>query len=793
MSELKIVIRKSVLDDIVLTCPPSKSYTHRAIIAAALTKGKTIVKNLLISVDTIATINALRKFGVRITNNADSVEIDGTDNLLFENKASKEPLEIDCNESGTTLRILISIGALLDHPITLTGKEGLRKRPTKDIVNALREAGVEISDADGHGPVNLNGGLRTPTSNQIKIRGDSSSQFITGLLFALPLAQKDIELEITSEIESLPYIKMTLEVLAKFGIRIETSKDHKKYKIKGNQQYTAPDEYVVDGDYSSGAFLCAAGVLAGPQITIRGLNTNSVSADSEFIDILKRMGGTITIGKNEITLKKSDLKATEINVKNCPDIVPILAVIATQAKGTTKIVNAGRLRIKESDRLAAITKELKKMGAKIVEGKDKLGITGPVKLHGALIDPHNDHRIAMACTIAGLIADEETVIQNPEVVAKSYPDFFYHMRKLGATVLSETAPIGEIFKITLYGGSHEKIIGIKISGVPKGTQISLEEIKKDLDKRRPFGNLTTPRREKDEFKIVKGLTAGKVCEDEIVFEIENKDVNSRPYEIMRFTPRPNHGDYTTQIKYGGVFDFRGGGFLSARMTTCTVIAGSIAKQILAKEGITIAAYVKQIGTTTMDKMPSMKEAREKTYQSEVRCPDMNIGKIMKQEIEAARLQNDSLGGIIECQIHNLPVGVGEPIFNAVDSVVAHYLFSIPAVKGVEFGAGFATAAKRGSENNDEFHLAPDSEKIITKTNNSGGIQGGITNGMPLIVRIAIKPTSSIAKEQNTVNMQSLNASKISVLGRHDPCVAIRAPIIMENTVAIAIVDLMLRR
>ncbi|MBI5227011.1 3-phosphoshikimate 1-carboxyvinyltransferase [Candidatus Micrarchaeota archaeon] len=799
MSELSLIIRKSALVAEAVVVPSSKSYTHRAIIAAALCKGKTIVKNPLISADILATMDALRKFGVKFTHNSDSIEVDGSNNLLFSNDQSKNPIVIDCNESGTTLRLLTSIVALLDQPIILTGKKGLLKRPTNDIVTALSEIGVKISDQEGHGPVKSNGGLRNSAKSKIKISGNKSSQFISGLLFALPLAKKDSELEITTEVESLPYIKMTLEVLAQFGIKVDVSADYKKYIISGNQHYRSTQTYEVEGDYSSAAFLLAAGVLAGPQITLSGLNPKSTQGDSAIIQMIKSMGGRIEINenKNEIIAHKSGLSATKIDVKDNPDLVPILVILATQAKGTTKIINAGRLRIKESDRLAAITQELQKMGAKIVENKDSLEIIGPTKLHGAIIDPHNDHRIAMACTIAGLIAEGETKIQNPEVVAKSYPDFFFHMRKLGANVLSETGSIGEKFKITVYGGSHEKVIGIKISGLAKETEISIEEIKKDLDKRRPFGNLTTPRREEDELKVVKGLENGKVTdEEEIVFEIENKDVNSKPYEMMRFTPRPNHGDYTTAVKYGGVFDFRGGGFLSARMTTCTVIAGSIAKQILAKEGIAMAAYVKQIGETKMEKMPSIEEAKQKTYESEVRCPDIDLGKEMKKEIEKARAQNDSLGGIIECQVIGLPVGVGEPIFNAVDSVLSHYLFSIPAVKGVEFGSGFSASSKKGSENNDEFMMGADSEgsqKIITKTNNSGGIQGGITNGMPLVARIAIKPTSSIAKEQNTVNMKELGSAKISVLGRHDPCVAIRAPIIMETMIAIAILDLMLRR
>ena len=792
MSELELIIRNSTIHG-KIEASPSKSYTHRAIICASLSRKKTLIKNPLISDDTLATIDAMRLLGASIEIKDDEIEVDGTKffgHLDFE----KPPqVTINCRESGSTLRFLIPICALTGAEITLTGEPGLLKRPVKTFVESLRRSGIRIEDDNGFPPVKIfSDGFN---GDKIEISGDISSQFISGLLLSLPIAEQKNEVEITTEIESKPYIQMTLETLSHFGINIMRSSDFRKFIIPPMQEYSSSD-YLVEGDFSSAAFLIAGAVLTSEKgVSINGLKENSIQGDSLFIKLLMEMGATITSHKNRIYAEKSELRGITIDAKNIPDLVPILVVVATQAQGLTKIINAGRLRIKESDRLSAIASELMKMGADIKELEDSLEIKGPTKLNGAIINPHNDHRIAMACTIAGLLAEGDTKIQSPEVVKKSYPDFFYHMRKLGATILSQTSSIGEKLKIQLYGGSHEKVVGIRIDGIPKGTAISLDKIHEDLAKRRPFGTLTTPRREKDEFSVIKGLRCeNNICistGEQTIIEIPNKDVNSLPYEKSRFIPRPGHGDYTTYIKYGGVFDFRGGGFLSARMTVGTVIAGSIAKQILEKHGIGIIAYVKQIGTIKIDSIPSFKDANDKTYQSEVRCPDLDLSKKMIQKIESFKEANDSLGGIVECQVHGLPVGIGEPIFNSIDSVLSQYLFSIPAVKGVEFGSGFSGSSKKGSENNDQYETI--NGNIVTKSNNSGGILGGITNGMPLVCRIAIKPTSSIAKEQDSIDMRSMKSKKIKVFGRHDPCVAIRAPIIVESTIAIALLDLLLRR
>ncbi len=804
MSELELIIRKSQLANEAIAVPASKSYTHRALIAAALSNGKTSVKNPLISDDTLATVEALKQLGAKIIIGQDAIEIDGSTLTRSPLKVCRMPeiqelgtqpsfepptIPIDCKESGTTLRLLMGVCSVLKNNVLLTGSSGLLKRPTRDGVDALKKSGVSISDEKGFGPVLINAAEKNLKGGKIRIRGDSSSQFISGLLFALPLAENDSILEITTPVESQPYIEMTIDVLQKFGITIGRSADYRKYTIKGNQKYISPQEYFVEGDYSSAAFMIAAGLLAGPKIVLSGLKKDSLQADAFILDIIKQMNGKYAWEKDVLAITKSNLKAITIDVESCPDLVPILATLATQAKGKTRIINAGRLRIKESDRLSTIASELSKMGARIKEGKDFLEITGPTKLTGAVIDPHNDHRIAMACTIAGLIAEGETTITHPEVVKKSYPDFFYHMRKLNATVLSQTAQIGKKFKVQLYGGSHEKVIGVRISGLPP-MELDLTLIKNELAKRRPFGKLTTPRREEDEFTIVQGVKNGKTTGGTIVIEVPNKDTNSKPYELTRFTPRPNHGDYTTFVKYGGVFDFRGGGFLSARMTVGTIIAGALAKQILTQKGIEIGAFVKQVGTVRLKKEATFKEIKEKTYANEVRCPDEETSQKMKEAIEQVQKEGDSLGGIVECQVHGLPVGVGEPIFHSIDSIISQYLFSVPAVKGIEFGSGFAGAATKGSENNDAFTV--EKEQITTKTNNSGGIQGGISNGMPLIISVAIKPTSSIAKEQDTVDMQTNTRTKISVLGRHDPCVAIRAPVIVEAHVACALLDLLMR-
>ncbi|OQX22080.1 MAG: 3-phosphoshikimate 1-carboxyvinyltransferase [Candidatus Altiarchaeales archaeon A3] len=406
-----------------INAPPSKSYTHRAIICASLANGKSGITNYLESNDITETISALRMLGTNIKEFNQTLEIDGNENLNVKNDVI-----IDCiKESGSTLRFLIPVASMVktDKTITFIRKGRLKERPVEPLLEALKKLGVECEiDKDKNviaNPGKIKGG-------KTEISGNISSQFITGLLFACPRFEKNSEITITTEIESKPYLEITLDVLKDFGIEVDVSEDMRKFRISGNQHYKRKDKFRVEGDYSSAAFLLAAGAING-NIEMKNLNINSKQGDREILNILKRMEAKIDIKECRIHVETSELKGIEIDVKNIPDSVPVLAVLGCYAKGETKIYNAERLQLKESDRLSAIATELRKMGANIEELKNGL-IIKESKLRGAIIDSHNDHRIAMACAIAGLSAEGETTIDNSECVNKSYPNFFDDLKRL---------------------------------------------------------------------------------------------------------------------------------------------------------------------------------------------------------------------------------------------------------------------------------------------------------------------------------------------------------------------------
>ncbi|MFH2106748.1 MAG: 3-phosphoshikimate 1-carboxyvinyltransferase [Candidatus Micrarchaeota archaeon] len=787
MNEVSIILKKT--DGNItgtVTAPPSKSYTHRAIICGALAKGKTIIKNALICEDTLATIEACRKLGAKIETVEDCLEVDGTENTLLKDYGNRDvhwkDLTIDCKESGSTLRFMIPLCTLTERPTRIIGKSGLLKRPTKQIVESLTKIGVSIHDNDGVPPVKTGGGLK---GGRIEVAGNVSSQFISGLLFALPLAKEKSEVVVTTDVESKNYIEMTLDILNTFDISVVNSADLKKFLISPNQSYK-PKKYAVEGDYSSGAFLLALGILASDKgIYVKGLEEKTWQGDAEFARILKRMGAEITFQKG-YRVAKSHLNGCEIDAKNILDLVPILCVVATQANGKTIIRNIERLKIKECNRAAAIISELRKMGADIVEKENAIEVVGPTKLKGAVIDPHNDHRIAMACSVASLIADGETIILDPTCIKKSYPEFYNHLRRLGVEVTTLENSFGKKFKIQTYGDSHGKKIGVLIDGCPKGIGVSIQDIQNELDKRRSYGELSTPRKEEDKVTVLSGIENGVATGSVIRLEILNMDTHSKSYESIRNSPRPGHADYTAFMKYGSVFDYRGGGFLSGRMTACMAMAGAIAKKILSGKDIAVNAYARQIGKAKFTKEVSVEDLKK--YKGIANCPFEETSKKMIAEIENAMKDEDSVGGIVECRIDGVPMGIGEPIFNSIESIVSHAMFSIPAVKGIEFGSGFSGSGKKGSENNDPF-VVKDGE-IQTKTNNAGGILGGISNGMSIIFRVAIKPTSSIGKEQDTVDLKSMKNAKIKIIGRHDPCIVVRVPVVVEAMAAIALAELM---
>ncbi|MBA7715567.1 Chorismate synthase [subsurface metagenome] len=350
--------------------------------------------------------------------------------------------------------------------------------------------------------------------------------------------------------------------------------------------------------------------------------------------------------------------------------------------------------------------------------------------------------------------------------------------------------LGKLFTITSFGESHGRCVGIIIDGCPAGLAITEEDIQREVDKRKPgIGVMATRRAEEDKVEIFSGIFDGTTTGAPICLLIWNKDIDSSEYERTRFLPRPGHADYTAFIKYGGFNDFRGGGRFSGRITASLVMAGAIAKRTLNLVGIEVLAHTAAIGGIEA-KPKAFAEIKENVERNPVRCADPEAAREMVRAIEKAKEDGDSVGGIVEGLALNVPVGLGEPVFDTLDGDLAKALFAIPAVKGVEFGSGFSVAGKRGSENNDPFTIR--NGKIVTATNNAGGILGGISNGMPIVVRVAIKPTSSIAKSQKTVNIKNMESASLQVGGRHDVCIVPRAVAVVESMMAVTLCDLAMR-
>ena len=347
--------------------------------------------------------------------------------------------------------------------------------------------------------------------------------------------------------------------------------------------------------------------------------------------------------------------------------------------------------------------------------------------------------------------------------------------------------IGQRLVLTSFGESHGKSIGAVLDGCPAGLEIDEKEIQKMLDYRKPGTSLiTTQRKEGDKVEIISGVFRGFTTGAPITMVIWNADQKSRDYENLKTKLRPGHSDYPAMVKYNHFNDYRGGGRFSGRLTATHVMGGAIARKLLKVTlGIETNSYTSQIGKIKMEKEFDNKKIKL-IYKNDVRCPDENTAKKMKENILSARKRGDSLGGIIESITTNVPVGLGEPIFSSLESDLSRAIFSIPSVKGIEFGSGFEGSKLFGSENNDLYAI--NKGKIITKTNNSGGILGGISNGMPITMRIAFKPASSIAQKQSTVDIKTKKIVPLQVQGRHDPCVVPRAPPVVDSLVALTLAD-----
>jgi len=346
--------------------------------------------------------------------------------------------------------------------------------------------------------------------------------------------------------------------------------------------------------------------------------------------------------------------------------------------------------------------------------------------------------------------------------------------------------IGERFRVLSFGESHGKIIGVVVDGCPAGVAVNIEDIQRELNRRKPGQSaVSTPRVEEDKVEILSGVFNNKTTGAPICMIIRNLNVDSSKYEEIRYTPRPGHADYPAYIKYGGYNDYRGGGRFSGRITASYVMAGALAKTILKELGIKILAYTRKIGPIEGKKLP-VEEIERNVEKSIVRCPDLDASEKMVKIILKAKSAGDSVGGVIECIALNVPTGIGEPVFDTLEGDIAKAVFSVPGVKGIEFGSGFKAAEMKGSQHNDQYAI--EDNRVVTKTNNSGGILGGISNGMPIVFRVAVKPTASIGIPQQTVNLITGKEEEIVIKGRHDPCIVPRAVPIIEHVTAIVLVD-----
>jgi chorismate synthase len=351
--------------------------------------------------------------------------------------------------------------------------------------------------------------------------------------------------------------------------------------------------------------------------------------------------------------------------------------------------------------------------------------------------------------------------------------------------------IGKEFVVTTFGESHGSVVGVIVDGCPAGLPLVEADFQEALDRRLPAETkIVSERIEKDVAKIFSGVFNGLTTGAPITLMVENKDVRTGDYEDIKDLPRPGQADYPARIKYGGFNDYRGGGRFSGRLTVALIMAGTIAQKLLGRYNVDVLAYTLAIGDIKSEKHFSSAEIKKNRDVAATRCPDLICADRMEQAIVEAKKEGDSLGGIVECVAVNMPVGIGEPLFDTLDGDLAKALFAVPAVKGVEFGIGFAAANLRGSENNDAYKLS--NGKVTTLTENAGGILGGLSSGMPILIRAAIKPTASIAKEQKTVNVCTLENITLSVKGRHDPCIVPKAVPAIEAAVAITLVDHMIR-
>ncbi len=352
-----------------------------------------------------------------------------------------------------------------------------------------------------------------------------------------------------------------------------------------------------------------------------------------------------------------------------------------------------------------------------------------------------------------------------------------------------SSSFGTSLKISIFGQSHGEAIGVLIDGFPAGFKVNTEKLSEFMARRAPGGAFATPRKEADKVRFISGIIDSSTCGAPICAIIENTNTRSGDYANLKDCPRPAHADLTARMKYGESADFAGGGHFSGRLTAPLCIAGALCKQYLEERGIYVGAHISSIGCIEDKRFKDMALSPDMLLSDNFAVYDEEAKQKMQSLISEARAEGDSVGGTVECAVLGLPVGIGEPMFDGLENNIAKAIFGIPAVKGIEFGSGFDGTRLKGSENNDGFRYGDG--RAVTESNNHGGILGGISSGMPLLLRVAIKPTPSIAKEQNSINLTTKENIKLSIQGRHDPCIVPRAVPCVEAAVAAVICDYIL--
>jgi 3-phosphoshikimate 1-carboxyvinyltransferase len=412
-----------------VTAPPSKSYTHRAVILASLATGESLIKDPLLSDDTLYTVNACRSLGADIELKGNRLKINGTGGKI---RVAPSRDRIFAGNSGSTIRMVAPLAALSQTKVVLDGDSRLRQRPVGDLLSALKSLGVSIRSLGTNGcpPIEIQGGKLS--GGEITVSGGISSQHISALLMVAPYTENGLRIKITEGFRSRPYIDITLDVMRDFGVEA-VNKDYKEFLVKGGQIYKGK-RYHIEGDYSSAAYFLAAGAIGGQPVTVKNLKTNSAQGDKYLLNILSLIGCTVERQKEQVTVfRRDELKGVTIDMGDYPDLVQTVAVVAAYARGKTEITNIGHLKFKESDRLSNTAAELAKMGIRVDVTDNTIVIYGG-KPRGAEIEAHNDHRMAMSLAIAALFAGGNSIINGAEAVSKSYPRFFNDLASLRAKI-----------------------------------------------------------------------------------------------------------------------------------------------------------------------------------------------------------------------------------------------------------------------------------------------------------------------------------------------------------------------